>query len=166
MRVSCGSSSSTGNPRTSWNARPCASSAVQRAISGPSVGSGNDADSVTLGVAEVDAERAAATISRRWSSVSSKVQVVGSATSAARHTAGELWGRRAESGATVQQQLTDEAPVDAVSTSVSPSGTAAGAQHVAESAALGDICSASPVLTYHSHLAPSGSVTQVSVLVA
>ena len=29
-----------------------------------------------------------------------------------------------------------------------------------------DICSASPVLTYHSHLAPSGSVTQVSVLVA
>ena len=51
---------------------------------------------------------------------------------------------------------------------VLPTGTVVGAQHVPLSAPRTwlVICSASPVLTYHSHLAPSGSVTQVSVLVA
>ena len=45
--------------------------------------------------------------------------------------------------------------------------TAVGAQHWVGSSPVRMelvICSASPVLTYHSHGAPSGSVTQVSVL--
>ena len=79
---------------------------------------------------------------------------------------GEL-GRVVPTGARRAQQQPDLAAA-AVRPSVTGSA-APGAQHVAVSPAptISLVSwSESPVLTYHSHLAPSGSVTQVSTLVA